>query len=271
MKFNKNKYLKELSDLVANNAIPTNINGLNNNVEFIKTKLKELGFTFNIIGENNNEPIIYAVKTNIKTSSKLGIYSHYDVEPTNEEKWVTVSTELTIKEDRIFGRGVADNLGIWLLRMLAIENLNENDSPEIHWLFQGQEEIGSPFAHEQFPLLDIPKVDLWLEETGYFDLSTFRQRFLTLNEDSNLKMAKEKILPSLEEFEFTTYTENRSLTKFDACPFLTHILKNQPYLAIGPNDEYSNIHEPNESLSIPLIEKSYDQFSDLLKYYRNLI
>ena len=151
--------------------------------------------------------------------------------------------------------------------MYAIEGQNEIELPEIHWLFQGQEEIGSPFAHQEFPLLEIPEVAIWMEETGYFDLSTTRQRFLTLNEDDKLVKAKEMTTLLLSEYQFTSYSENRSLTKFDACPFLTHILKGQPYLAIGPNDEYSKIHEPNESLSLPLIQKSFEQFRELLKYY----
>ena len=242
MRFDKENYIKELTELVANNAVPINIEGLKRNVAFIRSKLESFGFNIKIIGENTNEPIIYAVKKSYKDAPKIGIYSHYDVEPTNEEKWNSISTVLTLKDDRLFGRGVADNLGIWLLRMNAIEGLYEDERPEIHWLFQGQEEIGSPFAHKEFPLLEIPKVDVWLEETGYFDLSTSRQRFLTLNEDSKL-------------------------VKANACPFLTHILKDRPYLAIGPNDEYSKIHEPNESLSLPLIEKSFEQFKKLLKYY----
>lgn len=267
MNFKKEKFIAELSELVSNNAIPTNTEGLKKNVASIKSKLKSFDFKIETIGENTNEPIIYAVKRSYEGAPKVGIYSHYDVEPTNEEKWNSISTELTLKDDRLFGRGVADNLGIWLLRINALEGLSKEESPEIHWLFQGQEEIGSPFAHKEFPSLDIPKVDIWLEETGYFDLGTSRQRFLTLNEDSKLVKAKEAVFPALAEYGFTTYTENRSLTKFDACPFLTHILKGQPYLAIGPNDEYSKIHEPNESLSFPLIEKSHQQFIELLRHY----
>ncbi|UPS91388.1 M20/M25/M40 family metallo-hydrolase [Bizionia sp. M204] len=267
MKFNKDNYIEELSYLVSNDAITNNFKGLKRNLDFIIKKLNVLGFEVETVGEKSNEPIIYAVKKSFKNAPKIGVYGHYDVEPTNEEKWNSLSTKLTITDDRIFGRGVADNLGIWLLRMYAVEQLSETDMPEIHWLFQGQEEIGSPFAHQEFPLLKIPKVDVWIEETGYFDLTGARQRFLTLNEDVKLEKAKEMVTSLLGEYQFTSYTENRSLTKFDACPFLTHVLKDQPYLAIGPNDEYSKIHEPNESLSLPLIEKSFDQFKELLKFY----
>jgi acetylornithine deacetylase/succinyl-diaminopimelate desuccinylase-like protein len=269
MRFNKSSYLKELGELVANNAIPSNISGLKQNLSFILGRLTELGFNVNIIGNETNEPIIYAFKTGNKNAPKVGIYSHYDVEPTNEDLWKFPSTNLTIEDERIFGRGVADNLGIWLLRMHVIASMGDTKLPEIHWLFQGQEEIGSPFAHKEFPLLEIPRMNLWLEETGYFDLTTLRQRFLTLNESDKLGEFKTHLTDLLFKEEFSAYTENRSLTKFDSCPFITHILKGQPYLALGPNDEYSKIHEPNESLSLPLIKKSFDQFDKLLKYYGN--
>lgn len=267
MLFNKKTYLQELDLLVSNNAVPNNITGLNTNINFILQRLSTLGFEVKKIGGNTNEPILHAIKKSTTSTSKIGIYSHYDVELTNEEKWTTPPTKLTVKEDRLFGRGVADNLGIWLLRMHAIEALEDTVLPEIHWIFQGQEETGSPLAHQVFPSMEIPKIDVWFEETGYFDLGTSRQRFLTLNEDNKVVKAKEICTTLLNDFEFTSYTENRSLTKFDKCPFLTHLIKEQPYLAIGPNDEYSRIHQPNESLSLPLIEKSYYQFQKLLLHY----
>jgi len=267
MKFNQEKYIKDLSYLVSNNATSNNNKGLQKNIGFIKDRLISLGFKVNVIGEFTGNPVIYAIRKSRNGERKIGVYSHYDVELTAKEKWNTPPTELKVIGERIFGRGVGDNLGIWLLRMQAIEESSKNELPEIHWLFEGQEEMGSPLAHKEFPELDIPLIDLWFEESGFFDLGTARQRFLTLNEDKKLNAAKNIVSSLLKNIDFTSYTENRSLTKFDKCPFLTHILKNQPYLAIGPNDEYSKVHEPNESLSLPLIEKSHEQFKEILKYY----
>lgn len=267
MTFNQKEYFNLLGELVSNNAILTNPIGMKKNVDFIKKMLIQFGFEVKTFGDNRVTPIIYAVKKNLQSNGRVGLYSHYDVEITNDELWKTTSTELSIVDDRLFGRGVADNLGIFLLRMFAIKDMKDNDLPEIHWLFQGQEEIASPLAHEVFPTINIPNVNLWFEETGYFDLGTARQRFLTINEDEKLEIAKKHIIEPLKDIDFSTYTENRSLTKFDPCPFLNHILKDNPYLAIGPNDEFSKIHQPNESLAIPLIEKSYNQFILLMKYY----
>jgi len=261
------EYMADLNYLVRNNAHSECTKGLLLNVEFIKNKLENLGFEVRLYKNESSTPVIYAFRKSKKSNNSIGIYNHYDVELTNDEQWNTNSTELTEIGERIFGRGVADNLGIWLLRMYAIENLSENETPEIHWLFEGQEELGSPIAHEVFPKLNLPSMDIWFEETGFFDLTEFRQRFLTLNENSKLQQAKTKASNLLRNIEFISYTENRHLTKFDKCPFLTHILNNQPYMAVGPNDEYSKIHEPNESLALPLIVKSFEQFRELLKFY----
>lgn len=270
MNFNLKKYKQELGQLVANNAVSENHQGLSRNVDFIRSRLKQMQFEIQIISPNSPAPIIYAVKKNPESLKKVGLYSHYDVELTNEEKWIHNSTNLHVIEDRLYGRGVADNLGILLLRLMAIENLPDSEIPEIHWIFQGEEENGAPLAHEEFPKMNIPKMSVWFEETGYYDIGTYRQRYLTLNADSDLAYVLEIATELLNDLQFSSYTENRILTKFDECPFVNHVLLDQPYLAIGPNDEYSRIHEPNESLSIPLIEKSFEQFSVLLKYYSKL-
>ncbi len=265
MNFNYDRYFDTLKTLVSNNAITDNDSGLKKNIDFIIHYLEELDFDIEIHAKEHATPVIYAHRKSVNSDFRLGMYAHYDVEPTDEQQWYTPSTVLTQKEDRIFGRGVADNLGILLMRFQAVEYMVEQQKvPEIHWLFQGQEEIQSPLAHQLFPKLDIGAVDIWLEETGYFDISTLRQRYLILNENQTTHEVLEKAKELLPEMEFTSYSEYRSLTKFDPCPFLNHILKNTAYLAIGPNDEYSNIHMPNESLSIPLIEKSYDQMVSIL-------
>lgn len=267
MNFNLNKYKEDLGQLVANNAVSCNHQGLTRNLEFVLNKLKQMKFDIQIICPDSPAPIVYAIKRNPESIKKVGLYSHYDVELTNEEKWTQNSTELHVTEDRICGRGVADNLGIFLLRMMVIEYTPDLELPEIHWIFQGEEEIGAPLAHKEFPNIEIPKMNIWFEETGYFDLGTLRQRYLTLNEDNDLIKVKRKASKCLDDIKFSSYTENRILTKFDECPFVKHILLDQPYFALGPNDEYSRIHEPNESLSIPLIEKSFEQFFEILKYY----
>jgi hypothetical protein len=44
------------------------------------------------------------------------------------------------------------------------------------------------------------------------------------------------------------------------CPCLTHLVKDAPYLAIGPNDTRTRIHAANESLPLGTIRLSRNQF-----------
>jgi cysteinylglycine-S-conjugate dipeptidase len=268
MKFNYDEYYSRLKIMIANYGAINNIPGLKDNLKIIQECLIVLNFAVDVYSDTNSADIIVARREPVNSNTWLGFYAHYDVETIESQGWRSDPKTLTNVEDRLYGRGIADNLGIILIRLMALENLADSRNfPGIIWVFQGEEEIGSPFAHKIFPTLALPDVELWLEETGYFDITTSRQRFLTLNEDQKVVLLKPLLEKHLKEIDFTTYTENRSLTKFDKCPFLSHLLGSKPYLGLGPNDEYSNIHKPNESLSKITIEISYNQTRELLHYY----
>jgi acetylornithine deacetylase/succinyl-diaminopimelate desuccinylase-like protein len=268
MKFNDKEYFNRLEILIANYGAINNIPGLKQNLKIITENLKNLNFEIEVYSDGNNSDIIIAKRKPIDSDNWLGFYSHYDVETIESEGWKTDPKILSEIDDRLFGRGIADNLGIILIRMMALESLSKNARcPGLIWIFQGEEEIGSPYAHKIFPTFKLPEVELWMEETGYFDLTSNRQRFLTLNEDNRVAQLKPLLEKHLLDIDFTTYTENRSLTKFDRCPFLSHLLGSKPYLGLGPNDEYSNIHKPNESLSKITIEINFNQTLDLISYY----
>ena len=55
----------------------------------------------------------------------------------------------------------------------------------------------------------------------------------------------------------------------EACPFLRHLVKSEPYIALGPNDSATDIHRPNESLSLLNIGLSVAQFVALLRAVAN--
>ncbi len=270
MNFNHKDYFNRLEILISNYGAINNVKGLKQNQEIIIECLKNLNFEIKIHSEVDSSDIIIAKREPIESKNWLGFYAHYDVETIEPTGWKTPPKQLTEIDERLYGRGIADNLGIILIRLMALENLPKNAScPGLVWIFQGEEEIGSPFAHKIFPTLELPDVNLWMEETGYFDLTGSRQRYLTLNEDDKVFRLKKKLENHLKEINFTSYTENRSLTKFDKCPFLSHLLGSKPYLGLGPNDEYSNIHKPNESLSKVTIEINFNQTTDLINYYVN--
>ena len=114
-----NRQLKEFI------AIPTIANNKEANqlgIEFVVQILKSLGFNSTIEGKSPyHQPVIVAQYVNVHSDKKVVLYGHYDVEKIKEwEKWDTNPFELTQKEGRYYGRGIADNKGILLTRLLAV-------------------------------------------------------------------------------------------------------------------------------------------------------
>lgn len=260
------EYFEFLKALIKNNAINENKEGLRQNAEKIIHCLKRLDFKIEYIQKNGYSDILLATRAPICSNNWIGMYGHYDVSVTGKG-WNTPPTDLTQKDNRLYGRGIGDNLGPLALRLICLQRRNRNHpSPGIVWLFQGEEEIGSPFAHQIFPILKFPEVRFWIEETGYFNNEN-EQRLLIHNPNEDI----EKICLLLAEMSLkaqkSTYREVRFLNKAfgnNRCPFLNHIVKEQPYIAFGPNDDLTTIHAPNESIPENTLELSFVQFDAVL-------
>nr|ADD93014.1 hypothetical protein [uncultured archaeon MedDCM-OCT-S04-C163] len=70
-----------------------------------------------------------------------------------------------------------------------------------------------------------------------------------------------------------TMVRHRPLNKAfgaEKCPCLSHLLKQSPYIAIGPNDDSSKIHGPNESMSLDYLEISALHIKSILNYRSGL-
>jgi acetylornithine deacetylase/succinyl-diaminopimelate desuccinylase-like protein len=76
------------------------------------------------------------------------LYGHYDVQPPDPlDLWISPPFEPTIRDGRIFARGVADNKGQHLAQILAIESHLKVHGAlpcNVILLLEGEEEVGSP-------------------------------------------------------------------------------------------------------------------------------
>lgn len=232
----------------------------------VRTKLvawfESLGFGVREVGADAGSRVVVAVRQGQGLS--LGLCGHYDVEEAGPG-WETPPFVPTRVGDRVVGRGVADNLGPLVMRLMALERLG---APTAHLCFilQGEEETGSPLAHELFPSLDLPRVDLWVEETGYFETDG-TQRLLTRDLDE----PAEVLVAAVERDAIATgrgvVRHSRYLNKAfgeTRCPFLTHLVRGSPYVALGPNDPHSHIHRSGESLPLGNLPLAMRQFQTLV-------
>jgi hypothetical protein len=244
--------------------------------EALATRLERSGFAVRTHADGGAAPVLVAVRPPEAGASWVGLSAHYDVEEAGDG-WSSDPFTVHVTAGRAYGRGVGDNLGPLALRILALEDaLRERERdvggparsplPGLVWVIQGEEEIGSPFAHALFPRLDLPPITLWLEETGYFE-EDGAQRVLA-------RRIPARLASILERVESLARADGRRVRELDRylnkafgesrCPCLTHLVQSAPYLAIGPNDTRTRIHAANESLPLQTLSLSATQFIAVL-------
>lgn len=93
-------------------------------------------------------PVVYAHKQVSDPLAKtILIYAHYDVMPAEPlEAWQSNPFEPQIRGEHIWGRGADDDKGQSFIQVKAFEYLVKNNllRSNIKFLFEGEEEIGSP-------------------------------------------------------------------------------------------------------------------------------
>ena len=76
------------------------------------------------------------------------IYGHFDVQPAEPfELWQTPPFSPEVRDGKVWGRGASDDKGGMLIPILSVEALLETTGRlpvNVKFLFEGQEEIGSP-------------------------------------------------------------------------------------------------------------------------------
>lgn len=186
----------------------------------------------------------------------LGLYGHYDVEPGS-------TTEMLVTGGRVFGRGVADNLGPLALRLSVLERFEGRAN--LLWVIEPGEENGSHSLAEWLDSSGDPHADLWLDETGYFEAGG-TQRVLAMGSTESLSDALGRCGAVAKMNGRATRIEQRRLRRVvsDAGFSVERLFQSAPYVAIGPNDDLSDVHGDQESLPLDTIGLSMSQFSALL-------
>ncbi|MDR0444982.1 MAG: M20/M25/M40 family metallo-hydrolase [Puniceicoccales bacterium] len=114
---------------------------------YISQFLKQESFDVQEISTPKH-PILLASYSKSPQAPSLLLYGHYDVQPPEPlELWQSSPFTPTIRDDILYGRGIADNKGAHTILLHALcQTLHKN--PSFPWnirvLFEGEEEIGSP-------------------------------------------------------------------------------------------------------------------------------
>ncbi len=180
---NLDENLKELSRYVAQPSISAQNLGMQECALIVKEMLEKRGFNVEIM-ETEGAPVVFAERKG-KSSKTLLIYNHYDVQPPEPlELWETPPFEPTIRDGKMYGRGVSDDKSHLTARLFAIDAILEQDGElpcNIKFIVEGEEETASLHLHD-FVLQNKEKLkaDACIWEFGYLDHHDIPMQFLGL-------------------------------------------------------------------------------------------
>jgi acetylornithine deacetylase/succinyl-diaminopimelate desuccinylase-like protein len=108
----------------------------------------QLEFAGGRVVDSDGHPVVRGEWLGAGEAPTVLVYGHYDVQPTgSDDEWVTPPFELTADGDIVRGRGATDDKGpVYMVLKTAQAFLaQEGRLPlNVKFLFEGEEEIGSP-------------------------------------------------------------------------------------------------------------------------------
>lgn len=116
------------------------VSGHREGLAFLRTDLTRwlsaLGFEVQVHTAAGAQDVLIAVRPPSIGTTWVGMFGHYDIELPGEG-WTTPPFQPTRSHERVFGRGMADNLGPLALRLLALEDAD--GLPGLVWVIQGED------------------------------------------------------------------------------------------------------------------------------------
>jgi acetylornithine deacetylase/succinyl-diaminopimelate desuccinylase-like protein len=145
--------------------------------EWLVQRLKNAGMENAKLVETGGHPVVYGDWLHAEGKPTILVYGHYDVQPVDPiETWDSPPFEPTIRDGKIYARGVCDDKGQFLTHLFALEALlkQEGELPvNVKFFAEGEEEAGSehtdPFVEQNAELLACDAVAVsdtqWLSPT----------------------------------------------------------------------------------------------------------
>jgi len=144
---NRADYLERLFDYLRRPSISAYGEGIAETGQYLLEWLGHLGMEAQLI-PTAGWPVVYGRRADQPGKPTVILYGHYDVQPPDPlEAWVTPPFEPTIRDGRIYARGVGDNKGQHSAQLFALEALLKVSGGlpcNVIVLLEGEEEVGSP-------------------------------------------------------------------------------------------------------------------------------
>ena len=116
--------------------------------EAVKHMFESAGFTnIQFLLPPSGRPTVYAESLTSPDNPTVLLYAHHDVQPPMREAlWNSAPFEPETREDRLYGRGTADDKAGIITHIAAAQQVREalgNKGPNLKFIIEGEEESGS--------------------------------------------------------------------------------------------------------------------------------
>jgi len=152
---NYERFLTDLERLIRQPSVAAKNEGMKECAELVVRMMEEIGVKAELLELPDAFPLVYGEIQSKKNPRRTVLfYDHYDVQPAEPlELWETPPFEPSVREGKMFGRGVADNKGNLVSRLKLVESWlkTRGDIPcNFKFLVEGEEEIGSLHLEQYF-------------------------------------------------------------------------------------------------------------------------
>src|SRR5215469_16629315 len=147
----RQEFLDRLIDYVRRPSISAYGQGIGEVAEYIAGVMNQLGLRARIM-PTAGWPMVLGARTERPGAPTVLLYGHYDVQPPDPlEAWTSPPFDPTIRNGRLYARGVGDNKGQHFAQLMALETLLSCRGTlpcNVKVLLEGEEEVGSPHMPE---------------------------------------------------------------------------------------------------------------------------
>ena len=148
---NADRYLADLvefSSIPSVSTDPAYAAGIAAAAEWVAAQLERAGVHNVCIMPTTRHPIVYGEWQGAPGAPTILVYGHYDVQPPDPlDKWVSPPFSPTVRDGRLYARGVSDDKGPMLIPIKVAEAflaVKGRLPVNVKFLFEGEEEITSP-------------------------------------------------------------------------------------------------------------------------------
>lgn len=171
---NADDYLNQLKRLAAQPSVSAQNLGVKECADLVKEMMKASGFNVRLLPVNGGPPVVFGEMRSEGARETILMYSHYDVQPPEPlDEWLSEPFRPELRDGRLYARGVADDKGILVGRLMAIRAIKDTVEKlpvNLKFVAEGEEEIGSVHLHEFVRKnRDLLKADACLWEGGERD------------------------------------------------------------------------------------------------------